>query len=191
MQALQHSICQGVRSPTTCRLLALLKTKLTWIPSLLSYPHLTNFVARLFAGCPCFHLKNLVGLAVGLAIKWLAAFPFSATGPSCQRLSYHRSSHQRLSHRGSGLLESDYRESSYCKSSYQRSSHRGLGPLESYYRKSSYCRSSHQRSSHRKSSHHESGPSESDYCESSYRRSTYCGSTYRGLSHRKCDINKR
>ena len=30
--------------------------------------HLTRFVARLFAGCPRFRLKGLVGLTVGLAI---------------------------------------------------------------------------------------------------------------------------
>ena len=95
MQAPRRSLRQGVRSPATCRLLAPLKTKLTRIPSLSSYPHLTRFVARLFAGRPRFRLRGSVGLAVGLAIKWPAALPSSAAGPSHQRSSYCRSSHWR------------------------------------------------------------------------------------------------
>ena len=116
MQAPRRSLRQGVRSPATCRFLVLLKTKLTWIPSLLSYPHLTRFVARLFAGRPRFRLRGSVGLAVGLAIKWPAALPSSAAGLSCRRLSYY----------GSGPLESDYRESNYCRSTHCESTHRGL-----------------------------------------------------------------
>ena len=53
-------------SPTTCWLLALLKTKLTWISSLLS--HLICFVACYFISHFCFHLKGSIGLAIGLAI---------------------------------------------------------------------------------------------------------------------------
>ena len=56
----------GDRSPTTCRLLALLKTKLTWIP-FLSF-HLMRFVVRLFVGHPYFCLRSLVSLAVSLTI---------------------------------------------------------------------------------------------------------------------------
>ena len=126
MQAPRRSLRQGVRSPATCRLLAPLKTKLTRIPSLSSYPHLTRFVARLFAGRPRFRLRGSVGLAVGLAIKWPAALPSSAAGPSRRRSSYRRSSHRRSSHRGSGPSESDYRESSYRRSTHRGSTHRGL-----------------------------------------------------------------
>ena len=97
--------------------------------SLLS--HLVRFLARLFAGRLCFHLRGSVGLAVGLAIKWPAALPSSAAGPSCRRSSYcrssyHRSSHRRSSHCGSGPSESDYRESSYRRSTHRGSTHRGL-----------------------------------------------------------------
>ena len=42
------------------------KTKLTQI--LFISPHLTRFVARLFAGRPCFRLRGLVDLTFGLAI---------------------------------------------------------------------------------------------------------------------------
>ena len=45
-------------------------------------PHLACFLVRLFAGRPHFHLRSSMGLAVGLAIKWPAALPSSATGPS-------------------------------------------------------------------------------------------------------------
>ena len=72
---------------------------------MLSYPHFLRFVARLFIGCLCFHLRSSIGLAVSLAIKWLAAHPFSARGLSCQRSSYCKSSHWRLSYCKSGLLE--------------------------------------------------------------------------------------
>ena len=126
MQASGRSLRQGVRSPATCRLLAPLKTKLTQISSLSSYPYLMCFVARLFAGRPRFHLRGSVGLAVGLAIKWPAALPSSAAGPSRRRSSYRRSSHRRSSHRGSGPSESDYRESSYRRSTHRGSTHRGL-----------------------------------------------------------------
>ena len=105
MQAPQRSLHQRVRSPATCRLLALLKTKLTRIPSLLSYLHLTRFVAHPFVGRPRFCSRNSVGLVVSLVIKWPAALPSSAGGPSRQRLSYCRSNHQRLSYRGSGSSE--------------------------------------------------------------------------------------
>ena len=46
-------------------------------------PHLARFLAYLFADRPCFRLRGSMGLAVGLAIKWPAALPFSAAGPSC------------------------------------------------------------------------------------------------------------
>ena len=105
MQVPRRSLRQGVRSPATCRLLAPLKTKLTWIPSLASYPHLMHFVARFFAGRPRFRLKSSVGLAVGLVIKWPSALLSSAGRPSRRRPSYRRSSHRRSSHRGSGPLE--------------------------------------------------------------------------------------
>ena len=178
MQAPRRYLHQGVRSLATCRLLTPLKTKLTQIPSLSSYPHLTRFVARLFAGCPRFHLRGSMGLAVGLAIKWSAALPSNTVGPSCRRSSYRRSRHQKSSYRGLGPLESDYRESSYYRSRHRRLSYHGSGLLESDYRESSYHRSRHWRSSYR-----ESGPLKSDYCKSSYRRSTHRGSTHRGLSH--------
>ena len=126
MQAPRRSLSQRVRSPATCRLLAPLKIKLTRILSLMSYHHLTRFVARLFAGCPRFYLKSLVGLSVGPAIKWLAALPSSTAGPSCRRLSYCMSSHWRSTHYGSGLLESDYRESSYRRSAHRGSTHHRL-----------------------------------------------------------------
>ena len=61
MQAPRRSLRQGDRSPATCRLLALLKTKLTWIPSL--SPHLTRFVAP-FAGRPCFRFAG--SLTIGI-----------------------------------------------------------------------------------------------------------------------------
>ena len=126
MQAPRRSLHQGVRSPATCRLLAPLKSKLTRIPSFLSYPHLTRFVARLFAGRPCFRFRGSVGLAVGLPIKWPAALPSSAAGPSRRRLSYRRSSHWKSSYRGLGPLESNYRELSYRRSTHRGSTHRGL-----------------------------------------------------------------
>ena len=85
MQAPQRSLHQGVRSPTTCRLLSSLKTKLIWIPFLSSYPHLTHFVARSFTGHPCFRLRGSVDLAVSLAIKWPTTLSSSAMGPSCWR----------------------------------------------------------------------------------------------------------
>ena len=88
MRAPRHFLHQGVRSPATCRLLAPLKTKLTWIPFLSSYPHLTRFVARLLTGRPRFRLRSSVRLAVSLTIKWPAALSSSAGGPSCRRLSY-------------------------------------------------------------------------------------------------------
>ena len=113
MQAPRRSLYQGVRSPATCRLLTLLKTKLIWIPSLSSYPHLMRFIARLFAGRPRFCLRSSVGLVVGLAIKWPAALPSSVGGPSRRRSSYRRSSHRRSSHRGSGPLELEQSEASY------------------------------------------------------------------------------
>ena len=68
MQASRRSLRQRERSSATCRLLAPLKTKLTRIPFLSSHPHLTRFVARPFAGRPCFRLRSSAGLAVGLAI---------------------------------------------------------------------------------------------------------------------------
>ena len=101
IQAPRRSLRQGVRSPATCQLLASLKTKLTRIPFLLSYPHLMRFVACSFASRPRFCLRSSLGLAVGLAIKWLAALPSSAGGPSCRKSSYRRSSHRRSSHCGS------------------------------------------------------------------------------------------
>ena len=52
-------------------------------------------------------------------------------------------------------------------------------------------RLSYHRSSYRRSSHRGSGSSESDYCKSNYCRSTHCMSTHCGLSHQRCDINKR
>ena len=69
MQTSRRSLRQGVGSPATCRLLAPLKTGLTQILCLSSYPHLTRFVARLFAGHSCFRLRGSVDLAVGLVIK--------------------------------------------------------------------------------------------------------------------------
>ena len=98
------------------------KTTLTQIPlcrfffvtSSLS-PHLARFIAHP-VGCPYFRLRDSVGLAVGLAIKWLAALPSNAVEPSCRRSSYYRS---RPS-------ESDYRKSSYCRSTHRRSTYRGL-----------------------------------------------------------------
>ena len=66
MQAPRRSLHQGDRSPAIYRLLAPLKIKLTWIPSLLSYPHLTHFIVRPFASRPCFRLRGSAGLAVGL-----------------------------------------------------------------------------------------------------------------------------
>ena len=95
IQALQRSPCQRVRSSATCHLLAPLKTKLTWIPSLSSYPHLTGFVSRLYASRPCFCLRSLVGFAIGLAIKWPVALPSSTIGSSRWKSSYRRSSHRR------------------------------------------------------------------------------------------------
>ena len=85
------------------------RTTLTWIPlcclflvaSSLS-PHLARSIARP-VGCLRFRLRGSVGLAVGLAIKWPAALPSSAAGPSCRRSSYRRSSHRRSNHRGLGL----------------------------------------------------------------------------------------
>ena len=98
IQAPQRSLCQGVRFLATCRLLASLKSKLTRIPSLSSYPHLTRFIVRYFAGCPRFRLRSSLGLAIGLAIKWPDALPSSAARPSRWRSSYCRSSHWRSSH---------------------------------------------------------------------------------------------
>ena len=88
-------------------------------------PHLSRFIARPVGR---FHLRlrDSVDLAVGSAIKWLAALPSSTTGPSRRRSSYCRSSHWKLSHRGSRPSESDYRESSYCRSTHRGSTHRGL-----------------------------------------------------------------
>ena len=65
MQASQRYLRQGNRSPVTYRLLAL--ENQTELDSSLS-PHLTRYVARLFAGRLCFCLRGLVGLVVGLAI---------------------------------------------------------------------------------------------------------------------------
>ena len=98
-------------------------------------PHWVCFIAHP-VGRPHFCLRGSVGLAVGLAIKWPTALPSSAKEPRGRRLSYYRSSQRRLSHRWSGLLESDH-------------------------------------------------------CESSYHRSTHCRSTHCGLSHQRCNVNKR
>ena len=92
-------------------------------------PHLVRFIVHP-VGHPRFRLRGSVGLAVGLAIKWPAALPSSAAGPSRRRSSYCRSSHRRLSHRGSGPSESDY-----CKSNSRRSTHCG----------STHCGLSHRR----------------------------------------------
>ena len=126
MQAPQRSLCWGVRSLTTCRLLVPLKTKLTWISSLSFYSHLTYFILHLFTGRPRFYLRDSVGLAIGLAIKQPAALPSSIAGPSRWRSSYHRSSHRRSSHCESGSSDSDYRKSNYCKSTHCGSTHRRL-----------------------------------------------------------------
>ena len=45
--------------------------------------------------------------------------------------------------------------------------------------------------SRRRSSYCRLRPSESDYRESSYRKSTHRRSTHHGLSHRRCNVNKR
>lgn len=56
---------QKNRSLAFCRLLALLKTKLTWLTSL--SPHLTHFVVYFFAGCPCFRfaMSLIAGFDIG------------------------------------------------------------------------------------------------------------------------------
>ena len=91
MQAPRRSLRQRVRSLATCRLLAPLKTKLTRIPSLSSYPHLTHFVVRPFAGRSRFCLRSSIGIAVGLAIKWPAALSFGTVGPSRWRSNHQGS----------------------------------------------------------------------------------------------------
>ena len=66
MQAFQRSLRQKNRFLATCLLLALLKTKLTWISSMLFY--LTHFVARFFASHLRFCLRGSIGLVLCLAI---------------------------------------------------------------------------------------------------------------------------
>ena len=103
-------------SPLSCRLFFVASSIL---------PHLVRFLAR-FVGRPCFRLRGSVGLAVGLAIKWPAAFPSSTAGMSCWSLNYRRSSHRKLSYRGLGPSESDHCESSYCRLTNCGSTYRGL-----------------------------------------------------------------
>lgn len=62
MQASQYFLRQGDRSLATCRLLALLKSELTWIPSLLAH-FLMRFIV-FFATHPRFHFAG--SLTIGI-----------------------------------------------------------------------------------------------------------------------------
>ena len=91
-------------------------------------PHLARFLARLFASCSCFYLRSSVGLAVGLAIKWPAAFPSSAAGPSRRKSSYRRLSHRRSSYCESVPSESYYYESKLSQVNTSRVNPLRIGP---------------------------------------------------------------